>query len=99
MEPMPTPSRRQLEVLALCAQGKTREQIAGILHISPWTVKDRIDGIRGRLGALTTPHAVALCIARGYLCIDGRDETVFIPEPFADAVIDVINIDAVAIAA
>lgn len=59
-----------------------REEIAGVLCISSHTVKDRIDGIRARLGARTTPQAVAVCIARGYLCVDGRAEQLFIPEPF-----------------
>jgi DNA-binding CsgD family transcriptional regulator len=81
MEQVLTLSHRQLEVLSLSAQGLTRDEVGRVLHISPHTVKDHIDDARARLGARNVAHAFSICIARGYLCVDGRAECVFIPKP------------------
>jgi DNA-binding CsgD family transcriptional regulator len=80
MEQLP-PTPRQLEILALCAQGFTRQEIGSVLFISPWTVKRQLDEVRTRLEARSVFHAITLCVARGHLCIDGREEKVFVPQP------------------
>lgn len=59
----------------------TRQEIAREMHVSPWTVKEWFDNMRNLLCARNLPQAIALCIARGYLCVDGRTEKVYIPEP------------------
>lgn len=75
------PSAVQLTILVLCSQGKTRHEIARELDYSPWTVKRRLDDLREILRAGNIPHALTICIARGYLAVDGRRGTVFIPKP------------------
>lgn len=79
------PTTRQLEILALSAQGFTREEIGQQMGYSPWTVKRRLDELRELVEARNTSQAIVTCIARGYLCVDGRAERVFIPEPIAVA--------------
>lgn len=61
----------------------SRQEIGAHLFISPWTVKVQLDHLRQRIQARNTPQAIAICIARGYLCVDGRNDRVFIPEPLA----------------
>lgn len=75
------PTQRQLEILALHAEGLTRQEIGARLFLSPWTVRNQIVAVRERLGAENTLQALAICIARGYLCVDGRTERVYIPQP------------------
>lgn len=64
------PSPTQMQVLALCAQGKSREEIGRALFLSPWTVKNYLDRARDRLGAVNVTHALAICMVREYLRVD-----------------------------
>ena len=41
---------REAEVLELLFRGMTRQQIADELHLSPWTIKDRVSAINGKTG-------------------------------------------------
>lgn len=56
---------RQREVLALLADGLTRAEAAGRLDITCNTVKKHLQSAFGALGAMNTPHAVALAIRSG----------------------------------
>jgi LuxR family transcriptional regulator, activator of conjugal transfer of Ti plasmids len=62
--PLP-PSQRK--VLAGAAAGERVADTASRLHVSPATVKVYRTQARQNLGALTTPHAVALALVRGLL--------------------------------
>lgn len=66
-----SPTPRQLEILSLCANGHSREEIGRRLIISPRTVKLDLDGIREVVGARNVTHAVGVCLAQGLLCING----------------------------
>jgi ATP/maltotriose-dependent transcriptional regulator MalT len=52
-------SRRELEVLALIAQGNSNQQIAEQLYISLHTVKTHARRIHGKLGVARRTQAVA----------------------------------------
>lgn len=43
-------SEREAEVLELLFRGMTRQQIADELHLSPWTIKDRVSAIYEKTG-------------------------------------------------
>lgn len=75
---------RQLEVLSLYAIGMTHDEIASELIIAPVTVMTHLRTIRERLDAKNSAHAVTLCIARGYLCVDHRTERLYVPRPLDD---------------
>jgi LuxR family transcriptional regulator, maltose regulon positive regulatory protein len=74
-KPKPTPganlpeplSERELEVLALIAQGLTNGQIAERLVISVRTVKKHVENIDGKLGAQNRTQAVARARGLGIL--------------------------------
>lgn len=53
---------RQLEFLALVAQGMQRQEIAVRCYVVPKTVADTLDAARMRLGARTLAHAVAIAM-------------------------------------
>jgi DNA-binding CsgD family transcriptional regulator len=80
------PTKIQLEILIRAASGMTREEIARDLGYSPWYVKDLFAEARSTLGARNITHAITICLARGYLCVDGRAESLFKPDPIALAV-------------
>lgn len=67
-------SPRQLEIMALCAQGLTREEIGRRLFISPATVRWHYSKIRDILDARNITQAVTICVARRYLLIDEFEE-------------------------
>jgi ATP/maltotriose-dependent transcriptional regulator MalT len=52
-------SDRELEVLALIAQGLTNREIARRLYIAQGTVKAHASSIYGKLGVNNRTHAVA----------------------------------------
>jgi DNA-binding CsgD family transcriptional regulator len=81
-------SPRHVDVLRLYALGMTRRQIGEELIISPITVMNHLAQAREILGARNSVHAVTICIARGHLCIDGRDGSakVYAPRPLEDLV-------------
>ena len=56
---------REREVLTLLAGGLTGAQIAERLSLSPETVRIHVRNARGRLGARTRAHAIALALLRG----------------------------------
>ena len=60
-------SDRQLEVLALVAEGATDNEIALRLHLSVLTVAQYVREIRARFDARSRAHAVALALRSGLL--------------------------------
>ena len=60
-------SAREREVLAHLAAGVSTEEIAGMLHISPVTVRNHVQRILGKLGAHSRLEAVALAIRAGII--------------------------------
>jgi PAS domain S-box-containing protein len=65
-QPRP-PSARELEVLALLAEGSTDPQIAKQLELSPATVQTHVRNAKAKLGARTRAQAVALVLERGLI--------------------------------
>ena len=60
----PTPSPRELEILAHLARGATDGQVAAMLGLSPATVQTHVRNAKAKLGARTRTQAVAMAIAR-----------------------------------
>jgi DNA-binding CsgD family transcriptional regulator len=60
-------TRREAEVLALLAQGRTNRQIGAELYISDKTASVHVSNILGKLGAGGRTEAVAIAAARGLL--------------------------------
>ncbi len=58
---------RELEVLALVAEGRTNRQIASELVISAHTVSRHLENIFGKLGVSTRAAATAHAFERGLL--------------------------------
>jgi DNA-binding NarL/FixJ family response regulator len=61
------PTRRELEVLQLLAQGLTNRQMADRLGVSEHTVKFHVTGLLGKFDARTRAEAVARAIRLGLL--------------------------------
>ena len=66
------PSARELEVLALVADGKTNREIAAALFISEATVKTHLVHLFDKLGVSDRTAAVTTALERGLLDLDGR---------------------------
>lgn len=64
MTPLTT---RQVQVLRLLAKGRTANQIAAELDITPGTAKQHMRDIRRRLDANNAPHAVYLALKHGII--------------------------------
>lgn len=64
-------TERQLSVLALWSSGSTHDEIGVALHMPTPTVRKDIYALRETVGARSVTHAVAICVARGILFIDG----------------------------
>jgi DNA-binding CsgD family transcriptional regulator len=60
---------RELEVLALLAEGQGNKQIAGRLRISEHTVKFHVASVFEKLGAGTRAEAVAIGVRRGVVML------------------------------
>lgn len=60
-------TRREVEILCWIKEGKTTSDIAGILSLSPFTVKNHVQNILKKLGARSRSHAVAQAINLGLL--------------------------------
>ncbi|MGL9623040.1 autoinducer binding domain-containing protein [Bradyrhizobium sp. U531] len=60
-------SQRERQCLAWASDGKTMQDIADLLGVSPRGVKFHLDNARRNLSALTLPHAVALALRQGLL--------------------------------
>jgi DNA-binding NarL/FixJ family response regulator len=58
-------SPREREILALLSKGRSGEDAAQELHLSPETVRTHVRNAMGKLDASTRVHAVALAIQRG----------------------------------
>ena len=56
---------REREVITMLALGDTGAEIAEKLFISPETVRIHVRNARGRLGARTRAHAIALALRDG----------------------------------
>lgn len=72
------PTRRQLDLIALHAAGMTFDEIAAETHFSWSTVRKEFNELRDFLAAKSLSHAIVLCIARGYVCVDCKGK-VFVP--------------------
>lgn len=68
----PHATDRELEVLALAAQGRSNEEIAAELHITVHTVKDCWRNLSKRWGCRGRAHAVATAFQLGYLSLTSR---------------------------
>jgi len=66
---VPHLSPREIEILALVAEGRTDREIALRLSLSVETVSWYVKGIRARLGARSRAHAVALAMRLGVLSV------------------------------
>ena len=62
-----TLSPRERECLRWCAEGKTRDDVASILGVSPRVVKFHLEGARHKLKCLNTAHTIATAILRGLI--------------------------------
>jgi DNA-binding NarL/FixJ family response regulator len=68
----PKPSKRELELLYLMADGLTDAEIAEKLGISAKTMRSRLHTLRMKMQARTRTHAVAIAFRRGLLEVDRR---------------------------
>jgi DNA-binding NarL/FixJ family response regulator len=68
----PRPSERELQLLALMADGLTDAEIAEKLSISPKTMRSRLHALRMKMHARTRTHAVAIAFRRGLLEVERR---------------------------
>ena len=57
-------TERELEVLALVVKGLNNAQIAGVLTVSPSTVKNHVSSILSKLGVATRTEAAAMAIQK-----------------------------------
>lgn len=64
---IPEMSPRKLEILNLVAKGFSNKEIAGIIGVSPVTVKDHVAKIFLSLGASTRAEAVSTAINLGLI--------------------------------
>ena len=62
-------TRREIEVLALLAEGLSNKGIAQRLGISDQTVKFHVASISGKLGAHSRTGAVRLAVRRGLITL------------------------------
>jgi DNA-binding CsgD family transcriptional regulator len=60
-------SKRELEVIAWAAEGKSYDDIASILSISVSTVQAHLESVRHKTNALNTPHALSILFRVGIL--------------------------------
>jgi DNA-binding CsgD family transcriptional regulator len=61
------PSTRELQVLALVAEGATNKEAGVALGVSRETVKTHLKHSTQKLGARDRTHAVTICFRRGLL--------------------------------
>lgn len=61
---------RQTSVLQLRAHGLSEREIGHLLVIAAGTVQKHLSAARERLGAVDTPHAVALAMHYGFISLD-----------------------------
>ena len=58
MELLDTLTRREMDIISLCAAGKSAKQIAEELNISPHTVENHKDSIFSKLGVKSTSELI-----------------------------------------
>lgn len=63
----PSLTARELEVLALVAQGQTNREVARSLTVSPATVKRHVENILGKMGVVDRTEAAVRAIQFGLL--------------------------------
>ena len=54
------------------ARGYTTDEVAGVLTVSPHTVRTHVKNGMRKLGAKTRAHAVAIALSEGALEFDSR---------------------------
>lgn len=69
MDAQSQPTSRQLLILAMLANGKSREFVARYLTLAPRTIRNDLDELRECIGAVNVTHAVSLCLIRDELVI------------------------------
>jgi len=74
-------SRKEREVLDGLAQGRTTEEIAGLLFVSPHTVRTHVKNGMRKLGARSRAHAVAIALRDGAIEIEREPELARPDEP------------------
>jgi DNA-binding CsgD family transcriptional regulator len=62
-------TRREREVLQLLAGGMTNKEIAARLGVTDHTIKFHVNGILGKLGAVTRTEAVVEAARRGLIAV------------------------------
>lgn len=67
-------SSRELEVLTLIGRGRSNDEIAKALFISPHTVKNHVSSIYRKLGVRDRTHAALASIRMGLVHIDRETE-------------------------
>jgi len=55
-------TKRQKQVLILLARGWEHREIAKLLHVRPFTIRNHIQDIAFRLGARNIRHSIALAL-------------------------------------
>jgi PAS domain S-box-containing protein len=65
--PGSTPTKRELEVLALAAQGLSTQEVAKVLTLSPTTVKTHLQHAYGKFGVTNRAAAVAKALRLGLI--------------------------------
>jgi LuxR family transcriptional regulator, transcriptional regulator of spore coat protein len=74
----PRLTSREAEILELCAQGLSTEEVAQQLVIAPRTVARHVENIRLKLRARNKPHMVVCAVIAGLLDIDVSEKS---PDP------------------
>jgi DNA-binding NarL/FixJ family response regulator len=63
-------SARELEIIALLAQGLTGDEVAERLFLSTETVKTHVRNAVGKIGARNRVHAIAIALSEGLITLD-----------------------------
>jgi DNA-binding NarL/FixJ family response regulator len=66
-------SHRERQILGLLADGRTGQQAAVGLHLSPHTVRSHVRNAMTRLGATTRSHAIVLAMLQGEISPELKD--------------------------
>lgn len=68
-----TPTRRELEILALLAEGLSNDEIAARLSISPNTVKVHLRNIFEKMGVQSRTEATMEAVRKGWIVVPGLE--------------------------
>src|SRR5687768_5859639 len=58
-------TKRERDVLERLAEGRPTDEVAGLLHVSPHTVRSRVKTVLRKLDARNREHAVAIALSEG----------------------------------